>query len=478
MEQATAPAPPRKRTSVQARQFDFVATARRYPAVLTAIALVLVSTAIVLWADTRPSFDAYGWLTWGHQTIVGALNTNAAPSWKPLPYLFTAPLALAGHYQVWLWLIASVAIGLSGVAFAARIAYALTPAVPGRRYAGLIAGAFAGAALLGIRDFPHYILSAQSDPMIVAACLGAIDCHLHGRFRWAFTLGMLGSLGRPEVWPFVAIYGIWAWRALPEMRRLIAIETVVLLALWFGIPAITSRSPFVAGTNAIGSGRALKHDRVFGTVDRFLDLHETPLELAALVSVGLALLRRDKRLLALALGCVVWVIVEIAFALHGWPGLPRYMFEASAVTVVLAGVLVGRLLAEPPRLPAALGIAGAVIAVLGAASLTPAAAERVRGERHDLRVQRERTKTINRLQTAVSRLGGSGRLRHCGEPLTRLEYQTVVAWTLRRNVADVGYKYARAIRRGKPIVLLTPGRRTWKIQALHQRSRSCRRLPR
>ncbi len=65
---------------------------------------------IVLCADTRPGFDPYGWLVWGHQTIAGSLNTNAAPSWKPLPYLFTVPFALAGHYQMWLWMIASVAI--------------------------------------------------------------------------------------------------------------------------------------------------------------------------------------------------------------------------------------------------------------------------------------------------------------------------------------------------------------------------------
>ena len=46
---------------------------------------------------------------------------------------------------------------------------------------------------------------------------------------------------------------------------------------------------------------------------------------------------------------MAWVVVEIAFALHGWPGLPRYMFEAAGVMVVLAGVCVGRLLADPPR---------------------------------------------------------------------------------------------------------------------------------
>ena len=124
---------------------------------------------------TRPGFDPYGWLMWGHMTMHGGLDTNAAPSWKPLPYLFTAPYALFGSYELWLWMITSVAISLSGVVFAARIAYRLTDAPPERRWAAWAAAVFAGAALLGIQDYFHYILSSQSDPMIVSLCLAAID---------------------------------------------------------------------------------------------------------------------------------------------------------------------------------------------------------------------------------------------------------------------------------------------------------------
>ena len=88
--------------------------------------MLVISIALVLWARTRPGFDPYGWLVWGHQTITGSLDTNAAPSWKPLPYLFTVPFALAGHYQVWLWMFTSVAVSLAGAVFAARIVCRLT----------------------------------------------------------------------------------------------------------------------------------------------------------------------------------------------------------------------------------------------------------------------------------------------------------------------------------------------------------------
>ena len=462
----------------------------------TAILLLVVSLAIVLWARTRPSFDSYGWLVWGHQTLAGSLNTNAAPSWKPLPYVFTVPYALFGHYELWLWMITVVAVSLGGAVCAGRIAYRLTSGVSrpqsmdrAVRYAAIAAGIFAAVALLGIRDWWHYMLSAQSDTMIAALSLGAIDCHLSGRPRWAFALGVLAALGRPEVWPFLALYSIWAWRAVPSMRWLIGAGVLVLLLFWFGIPALTSRSPFVSASNAFGSGRRLRSNRVFGTVDRFLDLHETPLELAALLSVCWAAIRRDRVTLTLAAGALAWVVIEIAFSLHGWPGLGRYMFPAGAVMVVIAAVLVGRVLVEIPRLvagrvalPRALPAAGlvglALVAVL-VGTLVPSAVSRARIERRDLHAQRLRTKEINRLAGTVTLLGGASRLNACGEPLTRLEYQTVLAWTMHVNVADVGFKYGEAIRHGNPLVLFTPlPHGGWRVQAVHQRLPSCRSLPR
>jgi hypothetical protein len=461
--------------------------------ILCAIGVLAVSTGIVLWARTRPGFDPYGWLVWGHQTLAGALNTNAAPSWKPLPFLFTVPFALFGRYELWLWMITCVAVSLGGAIAAARITYRLTVwpvAEPdrARRYAGIAAGVFAGVALLGIRDWWHYMLSAQSDTMIVALCLGAIDCHLSGRRRWAFALGALAALGRPEVWPFLAVYSIWAWRSIPEMRWMIGIGIMLILLLWFGIPAITSRSPFVAGSNAFGSGRRLKSNRVFGTIDRFLDLHETPLELAALISLLVAALRRDVVTLVLCAGAAAWVVIEIAFSLHGWPGLGRYMFPAAGVMVVVASVLVGRILADLPRWlatrlpsgsPSMVGAVAAValIAVL-VGTLVPSAVSRARIERRDLKSQRARTKEINRLSGTVARLGGPGRLNACGEPLTRLEYQTILAWTLKINVVKIGFKYSQAIRHGNPVVLFTPlSHGGWRVQALHQVRPSCRSLP-
>jgi hypothetical protein len=102
-----------------------------------------------------------------------------------------------------------------------------------------------------------------------------------------------------------------------------------------------------------------------------------------------------------------------------------------------------------------------------------------RTEHRDLHGQRARTAQIGQLSSVVASLGGPARLKRCGEPLTRLEYQTILAWTLRLNVAAIGFKYSQAIHHGTPVVLYTPRPHGgWLIQGVHQRRPSCRSLPR
>ena len=83
---------------------------RQHPWWSTAILLLGISVVLVVWARTRPSYDAYGWLVWGYQTLHVTLDLGGAPSWKPLPFLFTVPFAIAGHYQLWLWMFFSTAV--------------------------------------------------------------------------------------------------------------------------------------------------------------------------------------------------------------------------------------------------------------------------------------------------------------------------------------------------------------------------------
>jgi len=444
---------------------------REHPWWTTAVVLVLISTALVLWAGTRPSYDAYGWLVWGYQTLHLTLDLGGAPSWKPLPYLFTVPFALAGHYELRLWMIAVVAVSLAGCVFAGRIAYRLIGRGTERRYPAIVGAVFAGAAVLGLEDYMHYILSAQTDPMIVTFCLAALDCYLGGRRRWAFWLLALASLGRPEVWLFFGAYSVWLWWRFPSMRTMVAAGLVFVPFMWFGIPWITNHRPLVSAQLALGSPRELRQNRVTGTIGRFTELEYLPVWLAALVGCALALVRRDRVVLWLAGACVAWVIIEIAFALHGWPALPRYMFEAAAVAAVIGGVAVGWVLTDPGALWRAVPRwAGVPVVVVLMASLVPAAFARVRSEHTDLRHERARTHEIALLQTTLGVLGGYQHIRNCGEPVTNVEYVSTLAWFEHLDVGFVGHRPEFELHQTYPIVLFTPVNKGWLVLPWHTRA--------
>jgi hypothetical protein len=442
------------------RSTDGPPLARRYAWWIVAVALVICSAVIAREAGTRPGYDPYGWLVWGYQTLHASLNLGGAPSWKPFTYLFTVPYALFGHYALWLWMTTAVAGALAGPIFAGRIAYrviATTPltassslggsvqespsTTPERRSAAIAAAIFAGLALLGIQGYAHYVLSVQSDPMLVTACLAAIDFHLSGHPRWALVMLALASLGRPEAWPFAGLYAIWAWRAIPAMRWLIGACLLAVAALWFGIPEITNHEPNIAGQLALRSPRELHSNKLTGTIGRFTELTYFPIELAAIVAVVIAVLKRDRVVLTLAAAVVLWVVVEIAFALHGFAGVPRYVFEPAGVTAVLGGIAVGWVLADAPRLSARLPRwSGILVVVVLVASLVPGALARAHAEHEDLNHERVRTIEINKLVATIDAVGGYKHIRACGRPVVNVEYASVMAWYVKLDTGYIGYR--------------------------------------
>jgi hypothetical protein len=321
------------------------------------------------------------------------------------------------------------------------------------------------------------------------------------------------------------LYSVWLWRRGHADRWLVAGAWAALLALWFGIPAVSSRTPFVSAANALDSGRAPSGDRVTAVLSRFGELQAWPVYVAAALCVALAAARRssprDRAALALAGGIIVWVAIEIAFGLHGWPALGRYMFEPAAVATVLAGAFAGRVLAADWRVAASRigeawrswptasakiamlrggagdgrgtgdrrgasgriavvgALGGAVVVVVLVAAMVPAAVSAVRNERSDLTLQHARTAEIEALPGVIDRLGGARRLRGCGEPLTRLQYQSALAYALGDNVSQVGFKYSQALAHGNPVLFITPFESGvgWQIQAAHQTAPACAALP-
>jgi hypothetical protein len=462
----------------------------RYRWIIGAAALLLISLIVVLWAASRPGYDPYGWLVWGKLTIHGKLDTNGAPSWKPLPFLFTVPFALFGRYQLWLWMVFSVAVSLAGPVFAWRIAFRLTGADPARRYAAYAAGLSAALFVLGMQDtvsqltYLHYILSAESDTMIVALCLAAVDLHLSDRHRWAFWVWWFAALGRPEVWPFYGLAGIWLWVRMPSYRRWLIGSLLALLFLWFGIPGLTSKSVFTAGNIAQNSPREIHGNKVTGTISRFRQEQATAIWILAALSLVVASVRRNRTILMLTAGALLWVIIEIALALKGYPSVPRYTFEAGAIVSVLAGVAVGWVILElpgllagwlgrlqwrrvTPRLTAALGGWGTGLAVLLiAGSLLGAAHHQYRLERADLTHERARAREIGRLSVVVQRLG-SGRILACGQPNVPIGYQSQFAWYAEVKIGELYVSQTYLRKHPHPLVNMFPLSNGWRVFPSH-----------
>jgi hypothetical protein len=317
----------------------------------------------------------------------------------------------------------------------------------------------------------HYILSVQSDPMIVTFTLAGIDMYLSGRLRWAFALGVVAALGRPEAWCLLGPYSVYLWLRVPSIRRTVLVGWAVILFFWFGIPTITNHRPFVSAQLAERSPRELHQSQITGTISRFTELQYLPMWIAALVAVAWAGLRRNWLAWWLAGGAVLWVVVEIAFALHGWPGLPRYMFEAAAMAVILAGAGVGWLLMEAPRLRMGLPRwAGVPVVAVLVATLVPGAVARVRTERTDLKHERGRTHEMALLKTTIDALDGYRHIRNCGEPVTVVEYASALAWYTHLDVGSVGYLPPVEKRKRYPIVLFSPvARGGWSVLPWHTR---------
>lgn len=460
---------------------------RRYVWWLVALAVIVVAEVLLRWANTRPGYDPYGWLDWGYGALHGTLNLGGAPSWKPFTFIFTVPFSLFGRLALHLWMLTSVSVSLAGVVFGGRIAYRLTRTRAGAdapAWPAWVAAVFGGLAVLGMLDGPassphtqqyfHYVLSAQSDSMLTSVCLAAVDMYLSGRKGWAWWLAILAGLGRPELWAFTGPWGLWILWKRPSMRWMVIAGGLLTAFLWFGVPWITNGRPDVAGQLALKSPRECTTHKITCTIDRFRGLNYLPVELAALLAVVMAVIRRDRAVLALA-GCVVlWVVVEIAFVLHGFPGVPRYLFEAGGLTAVLAGVAVGWLLSDAsewhPRLPRYLG----VVPVLALIALcVPHVRQMGRIEHKDILHERNRTWRILQLGAYIDQLGGSKRVQGCGGALLNVEYVSVMAWYLRVNTGQVAYQPNKVLKRSNPVLYFIPLPNGWLMRPLRpQRART------
>ena len=110
---------------------------------------------------------------------------------------------------------------------------------------------------------------------------------------------------------------------------MLILGAAVVLFMWFGSRTITNGRPDIAGQLAQGSPRELHSTAWSGLSTASTRSCTSRCGSRRGSRLAIALLRRNWVVVALAAWSVVWAIVEIAFAYHGWPALPRYVFEAA-----------------------------------------------------------------------------------------------------------------------------------------------------
>ena len=192
-------------------------------------------------------------------------------------------------------MLTAVSVSLAGAVFGGRIAYQLTDADAEHRYAAIVAAVFARRRVLGIQDYFHYVMSVQSDPMLVTVCLAAIDCFLQPPLRVGVVARRAGrarpaggvAVRRPVrdlVWsqdPEAALDAVRgrAGQRVPVVRR----------------PDDHQRPARTSPASSRSSHRAsCTTNKIVGTWDRFTALQvPADLDLAALIAVVLAALRRN-----------------------------------------------------------------------------------------------------------------------------------------------------------------------------------------
>jgi hypothetical protein len=289
-----------------------------------AVALAAVSL-LLPWAL---AFDPQAWVVWGRDASRFALDTSGGPSWKPLPVVVTTPLALTGDPAPALWLVVARAGGLLALAGAWALA---------ARLGGRVAGA-AAAAVMAVS--PWWLFNTalgNSEGLLAAAALWAVVAHLAGHRRAALALGTAAALLRPEVWPFLGLYGLWLWRREPSARVAVVAAGVLVPMLWLGpdvlgIGGALSASRAARGEPSLGSA-ALEDVPGLAVLADAVALLTVPASLAAVAGTiaGPRLAR------ALAGAAAAWIAIVAVMAQAGYAGNPRYLVAAMAFGCVLAG---------------------------------------------------------------------------------------------------------------------------------------------
>lgn len=432
------------------------------------IAACLALAAFSLLGPAAPTYDPWAWLNWGRQVAELHLVTDGGPSWKPLPVIFTTPFSLAGAQvapYLWLWVARAGALLAAAMTF--RLARRLAdPGGPrtGSWWPGAVGGLAAVAGLIVSSRFAHDSLRGNSEGLLVGLLLWAFERHQDGRRDHALYLAFAAALLRPEVWPFLGLYGIFLWVREPKLRLQVTLVGVLVPALWFLPEWWGSGDPLRASSRAATpnpNSPALAEHPALQVISRLPEAVVAPVRASAFVgglyAVYVFLRRREERdtLVLAGLGAA-WLGLVAAMTAAGYSGNTRYLIVPIAVTVVVAGVGVARTLQGAwvlgRRLPGGPWIAVATVLAVGLAMSWPFAHKKGADLIETTRDVRSEERIWHDLDRLIERGGGVEAVRDCQRWFTAPFLTQIVAYELRVPSIEVG------IRRTIPPAAILQGR--------------------
>src|SRR4051794_3815575 len=395
-------------------------------AVVAAVCLALGLLSLV--GPSSPTYDPWAWVIWGREILHLDLDTQFGPSWKPLPVVLTTVFALVPGAAPALWVAVARAGGLAALAFAFRVA---------RRLGGGVAGGLlAAGCLLVSTDFVRFAAVGDSEGLLVALLLAALELHLASRRRAALWAGFGAALLRPESWPFVGLYALWlAWRE-PRLRRLVAGMTIAGAALWFGPELWGSGNALRAGERACDpnpNALAFAQHPALEVVKRFSSMTPLLAQVGGVLALARAAARRRlDATAALALTCLAWIGVVAVMTESGFSGNARYLIAPTALACVVGGVAIGRALEQVAPRPA-------IAPAIAVAALAGVVAFRAGDVGTDLSSVRSEARLNANVSDAIDRAGGPGAVKRCGGITTGAFQVTLLAWELNVPIERVKY---------------------------------------
>ncbi|HEY4278710.1 MAG TPA: hypothetical protein VGM91_10840 [Conexibacter sp.] len=417
-------------------------------------AVSIIIAAFTLLYPSTPTYDPWAWIIWGREIVHFNLQTTGGPSWKPLSVAFTTLFAPFGSVAPDLWLTVARAGAVMSIIMSFRLAGRLTGgSVPAR----LIAGVIAGMALIISSQFVRNMTLGNSEGLLVALGLWGIERHLDGKYRQAFVLGFLCALLRPEIWPFLAVYGVWLI-VLDTSRKeilFVAGTGVLILALWLLPEYWGSGDLWRAADRAQDpspNSPAFAKFPFWQVLKNTWPLILTPIKAASAFGFLVACwnwwrARRDVAVITLTVLSVLWICLIALMTQAGFSGNPRYIILATTVIAVIGGVgfgravdiagaVVGRFSAERNGRVLAIG-AGLLAGVVLLGATYHWAGPRFRSFGNLDRALRYQAELRIDLSNSLDKVGGK-KLAQCG-PVTTGTYQVpMVAWYLGLHTLQVG----------------------------------------